>query len=112
MSRDPKPKRALTSTGNSTSSGTSSGSQLGGEGVRVDRDRVRTGTSERRDDVHALPGAGEEDAGHGVEPSRVLWGGGRDRRPVAAEAGAGRRRSGRARTAPLQATARAGARDG
>ncbi len=35
------------------------------EGVDVDRDRGRAGPAERRNDVDALAGAGEEDGGHG-----------------------------------------------
>ena len=35
--------------------------------VQVDRERRRPGAPERLDDVDALPGAGEEDDGHGAE---------------------------------------------
>ncbi len=40
MLREPKPRRALTSTGKGTSSGSSSGSQLGGEGIPRDSKNV------------------------------------------------------------------------
>ena len=39
--------------------------ERGRERVGVDRDRVRAGAAKRGDDVDALPGAGEEDGGHG-----------------------------------------------
>ena len=41
--------------------------ERGRERVGVGRDRRRAGAAEGRDDVHALPGAGEEDGGHGRE---------------------------------------------
>ena len=39
--------------------------ERGRERARVGGDRVRAGAPERRDDVHALPRAGEEHCGHG-----------------------------------------------
>ena len=51
MSREPKPKRDLTSTGNSSSAGSSPGSQLGGDGMPCSSKKrcVRYLSADRRD---------------------------------------------------------------
>ena len=45
----------------------------GRELVGVDRERAGAGPAERGHDIHALPGAGEEDAGHGRNLAAALW---------------------------------------
>ena len=72
MSREPKPKRALTSTGNSRSAGSSSGSQLGGDGmpcsskkqvgeVLVGRAADDVGVREQHERAELVAVLGEED---------------------------------------------------